>query len=147
MKFRIFLATILFCLSSLTAVAAEKDTSELDTHDPASIYLRKCVTAVHALLQSNNAEGSSVKTCEDPLLGIERNEKVTRSTIMLDKDELKSIEVWSGKQKRSYHTRMRMLNKCGCKPGTVCCCNTGGDMCCKDDFCCVWGKTGSPVCR
>lgn len=131
---------------SLAGAATEKAASAAEARDPATMYLRECVTAVNAFLRCGNAKGDAIKTCEDPLLGVERRAEVTGSKVMLDKGEL-SVEVQLGPNKRSYTQRMRASVTCKGKPGDVSCKCDVADMCCRDKFCCTFIKGQPPDCR
>lgn len=132
---------------------AEQETS----NDSVDIYLKECVTAVAALLHADKAKISDVKTCESALLNVKHNNKVSNSKVMFENGEVKSIEVWSGQQKRMYSPPLvistpsgwGLANRCGCPDGKVCCCELtpGKTTCCKDDYCCRWDGDGKgPKC-
>jgi len=155
MNIKLFFVTA-FCLILFTGCAAQKTSGDYAANDSVEIYLKECVTAVTALLHTDKAKSNKVKTCESALLGVTHNNEVSNSKVMFENGELKSIEVWSGKQKRMY-SPPRIIsgglrdgnNRCGAPDGVVRCCTlTPGKMsCCIDDYCCHWSGDGKgPKC-
>ena len=150
MNIKLFLVAT-FCLILFTGCAVQNTSKESAADDSVDIYLKECVTSVAALLHADKAKSSEVKTCESALLGVKHNNEVSNSKVMFENGEVKSIEVWSGKQKRMF-SPPRIIsgglrdgnNKCGAPDGVVRCCDTGFNrtMCCIDDYCCYWDGKG-----
>ena len=120
--------------------------------DPATTYLRQCVTAVKSFLTANPQDASPPTACNDSRLGVEDMKGVTSSNITAGNGKLKSIKVEMGKRKVAYaepkgQPRMRPSGHRGSSltcPGTSTCC--AGNLCCKGTFCCRWTGTGAPKC-